>query len=238
MLSFTLTARADTCMKHLNGEKVDSYQEKRNEVRNWLSRWLIGPFSGNPEEILHSRPSTLYVCGILSGQLPSEDESEESSAQEDKPNAEAESNTTEADGTKRTCRYGPPSALGLSFFVSKDIKIDIMLKGARYGMEDNRKDIWIRRKLPIGNEEFECVTITPSENELDMEREFPVLLDTELADTKDIRLKNGNSSILHTKWRPYSFDKHEGYILTVSLVNSVIYEGCDYRIWEKLFYFK
>jgi len=221
--------------------------EKRKELQEWLKRCLIGPFSGNSGEILHSQPSSFYACGYLSGQWPEGEQVIEDEEINENNNAPMfavgnnEDKSKKADGVKKNCRYKPPSAIGLSFFVSEDIQIDVMMRGARYkkaGGSGSKKETWTRRQLPLGEDKFEFISISRPENDADLEFEYSVLYDQELCDNEDIKLKDGHSSKLHTRWRPYSFNKNKGYILTISLVNTAICNSIDYKIWEQTHLFQ
>lgn len=221
-------------------ENENKMVENREQVTNWLERCLIGPFSGNPEEILHDRPSGFYSCGYLSGQWPemeNEDDDEflENDEQPFSFSGNDEDNSEEADGTGKSCRYKPPSAMGLSFFVSKEIQLDILINGARYKQDsetDSRKETWKRRQLPVGQESHDTITISCPQNDSDLEQEYPVLFDDELASVNDVNLKEGQSSKLNVRWRPYIQGEYDGYILTLSLVNTAICNAINYKTWE------
>lgn len=214
-------------------------QFERNEVRSWLERCLMGPFiepsaashSINEEEI-HRRPSEIYQCGILYGPWPDFDtsissgdmekfeEGIEETADQDKNEwgvEERGQNIQETSKTSAICRYRPPSGVGLSFFVSSDISMDVMVRAARYSKEsseiNSQKKIWRRRPLPDNGDHQDVIHLKPSENHEQVEDEIGIL--------SDPQLREGHSHYdkLHVKWRPYSAKNNSGYIVTISVIN-------------------
>ncbi len=219
---------------------------KRSEVAKWLERCLIGPFSGLDNEVLHMRPSQFYACGYLSGQWPEDEYEDDTEPEEDDspmfaPQKDDDPDSEQTDTAKKTCRYKPPSAMGLSFFVSKDAVLEVNLQGARYlksTSKNSRKEIWTRRPLPLGGkDEVESIPIAPPENDAVSECSYPVLEDN-LCKGEEITFKDGHSAILHTRWRDYSDGDTDGYILTISLVNTAICTTPDYKDWEQTHLFQ
>ena len=222
--------------------------KKRKEVQQWLQQCLIGPFFEKEDDGLPVRPSEFYACGYIFGQKEDNNENEKNDETLQDNNSDDEfevedrdgneKNKKETESTSKTCRYKPPSAVGLSFFVSSDIELEIELKGARYTFENpdssddrnNRNKKWCRRQLPAGSDEFEYITIEPSQNDQNLEKTIAVLEDDELPDT--CTKLNNHSSELSVKWRPYSSDKYTGYIVTISIVNTVLSESYRYEDWE------
>ena len=211
----------------------------REDVKKWLEKCLIGPFSGSDDESLPINPSEFYSCGVLYGHLEdmeildnkgSDDEENERSVfgVED-----SDTSQNKASKTSRTCRYRPPSAVGLSFFVSSDIEIGVILKAARYKqVRQNDKKIWQRRSLPI-NREHEVIPLKPPTNDEQLENEYQILSDDALGEGN-----NKKSAKLHVKWRPYSNSSCDGYIVTISVVNTAVAKKITHDEWEKTHLFQ
>ena len=246
---------------------IDTLKTARNDIKNWLERCLIGPFIrpseqsvDHNEEVLHIRPSELYQCAILYGQLPDtqadekndnpslhqgshrgneksrdgidgyrrrKDEMESHGAVkeqdggavndpaggeeidlqrnfgndeiedegEDGPNNETSEGGSKgqksAEHAGRPCYYRPPSGVGLSFFVSRDIELNVVVKGARYTKLEPRKEqgakpsdhpLWQRRPIPDHTADHEeIITLRPPTEARLFEEKIPILSDTRLA---------------------------------------------------------
>ena len=168
--------------------KKNSLVAAREEVKKWLERCLIGPFSESDDELLPIRPSEFYSCGVLYGHLEDIDnESTHDEGSDDEENErsvfgveDSDTSQNKASKTSRTCRYRPPSAVGLSFFVSSDIEIGVILRAARYKDEKvspNSNTKWRRRSLPTN---MEPVTLKPPKHDEQLENEYQILSDNEL----------------------------------------------------------
>ncbi|MEA1897589.1 MAG: helicase-related protein [Bacteroidota bacterium] len=228
--------------------KKNRLVEARKEVKKWLKRCLIGPFSESDDELLPIRPSEFYSCGVLYGHLEDMDnESTHDEGSDDEENErsvfgieDSDTSQNKASKTSRTCRYRAPSAVGLSFFVSRDIEIDVILKAARYKkVRQNGKKIWERRSLPINREHEDVISLKPPENDQQLENEppVPILFDNELEEENDKKEK-AESAKLHVKWRPYSNSFYDGYIVTISVVNTAVAKEITHEEWEKTHLFQ
>jgi hypothetical protein len=208
----------------------------RKDVLNWLERCLIGPFAQpinsvdvGTEEELPFRPSEMYQCGILYGQLPESNKEEllsDSEKPEDNPldtedekwGVENENNNRQtASKTSIVCRYRPPSGVGLSFFVSSDTSIDVNVSASRYSpVRYGKQTRWRRRLLPDNGDRIDSILLRPSENDQQREESFPILSDHDFVCSNC----KHRSDALHVKWRPYLNQKAEGYIVTISVQNT------------------
>lgn len=221
--------------------KKNNLVKAREDVKGWLERCLIGPFLESDDELLPIRPSEFYSCGVLYGHLEDMDnESTHDEGSDDEENErpvfgveDSDTSQNKASKTSRTCRYRPPSAVGLSFFVSRDIKIDVIVKAARYKKHEgsNGNNRWQRRSLPINSEPD--VTLEPPENEQQLENEHQILSDDDLGEGE-----NEKSAKLHVKWRPYSNSSCEGYIITISVVNTAVAKEITHDEWEETHLFQ
>lgn len=246
-------------------------EEIRNDVKNWLEGCLIGHFgkplkntSSTIQETLPFRPSEMYQCGILYGQMPDfnidaefvdnkiiEDEALDSEDENRWGVDEGIENSQKSKKTSAYCYYRPPSAVGLSFFVSSDISIEVIIQAARYSLKkEGRKEYWVRRQLPDNSNHKDSINISPSENDQQLSCEYDILSDRELNKDDDSKRKDGHFDKLHIKWRPYSatilddsgkkressYKKVKGYIVTISVVNSASVKQIDSELvktWEK-----
>ncbi|MEA3385274.1 MAG: helicase-related protein [Thermodesulfobacteriota bacterium] len=227
--------------------KKNSLVAAREEVKKWLERCLIGPFSKSDDksrpidELLPIRPSEFYSCGVLYGHLEDMEILDNKGSDEEENERSVfgiEDNDTsqnKASKTSRTCRYRPPSAVGLSFFVSSDIEIDVILKAARYKnvKQDDKKIKWKRRSLPINRDYEDVISLKPPENDQQLENEYQILSDDDPGEGE-----NEKSDKLHVKWRPYSNSSCEGYIVTISVVNTAVAKKITHDGWEETHLFQ
>ncbi|MBF0302151.1 MAG: hypothetical protein HQK73_03855 [Desulfamplus sp.] len=252
-------------------------EEIRKDVQNWLEGCLIGPFgkplkknqSNTIEEELHFRPSEMYQCGILYGQMPdleieiehTETKISEDETFEDDDNSWGVENDTKKGAKAKkasiSCHYRPPSGVGLSFFVSSDISIEVIVQAARYlPITRSRKDNWVRRQLPDNNiERQDIIRIKPSENDQQLSCEINILSDRELNKEGDSKRKDVHFDTLHVKWRPYNatilddsgkkmglcYKQVTGYIVTISVVNRASVKEINsewVKTWEKTHLFQ
>ncbi len=212
---------------------------EREKIKKWMKKCLFGPFSESDDESLPDRPSEFYCCGVLFGQM--EDKDNEAivddgfdDEQDEEPTFGIEDDITslnKTSKTSRTCRYRPPSAVGLSFFVSNDVEIEVALSAARY-KKDNQKNIWQRRSLP-NNGEKENIILRPPENDQQLEDEYSILSDIDL-DKRDVE----KTAKLHVKWRPYPDSSCDGYIVTISVVNTSVPPSPSVSEWEETHLFQ
>lgn len=217
---------------------VNRLDAARREVRNWVERCLAGPFarpletdSDTVEEELPFRPSELYQCGILFGPLPDLD-SDDLQGDSGLPGndlsdsldsldsawgvGEDEQPRDTASKASVACHYRPPSGVGLSFFVSPDISLDVRIRASRYSRKNREgRTTWKRRLLPDTRSHEDSVSLRPSDNDQQLEETFLVLSDRN-------RAGDGNGSHfdrLHVKWRPHRGRDADGYIVTISVQN-------------------
>ncbi|SDT83980.1 Helicase conserved C-terminal domain-containing protein [Desulfobacula phenolica] len=228
----------------------NTFTKARKEIKDWLKRCLVGPFYESNEQLNQIRPSSLYSCGILYGHMEdpsnewfSPDDSVGSSVDDlndqadEKPVFGVEESPIEQNKAKKAssvCRYRPPSAVGLSFFVNKNIVIEVLLKAARYTKEPGQT--WERCALPDDNPNHEdCIILKVPENDQQLNDETPI----PILHHQELEQDNQASAQLHVKWRPYPDNNHQdGYILTVSIVNCAVAKKINPEAWEKTHLFQ
>ena len=191
--------------------------KERQAILEWLNANLIGPVTGNAEEIIRERPSIRYLCAIL---YPRRDYSsveiddheldiEDSDAQEADGGEDLKQD--EAQGLKKRY-YVPPSAVSLSFLVTHDAELDVVVSGARYEVVNSgrgTKWTWKRFGLPEnGDESFRTVRCSDSGRQL------------KIWDDR---------ACIYSLWRPHEL----GFIVTVSLANLQNENGPYPAGWEE-----
>ena len=217
----------------------NTFTKARQDIHAWIKRCLVGPFYDADEGLNEIRPSLLYSCGILYGHM--EDPDNDVFATDDEEDEElpvfgVEESPAPPNSAKKTssiCRYRPPSAVGLSFFVDKDITLDVILKAARYANKTG--NVWERCPLPDDTPDHQdIITLKPPANDQQFDDTVPI----PILHHAELEQDHQPSARLHVKWRPYPAAGPDGYIVTISVVNTAVARRIDPREWEKTHLFQ
>lgn len=132
------------------------YSHARDEWLSWMRETLQGPKDG-PEEVLPHSPLESYSSGILvpiAARIPTDDEDAQPNEQPDDTVDNSTRGTAEhseeALVEEHRHEIMPTSAVGLSFLVTPDIRLEVIVEGARYAcdkMQSGAKRSW--RRTPV-----------------------------------------------------------------------------------------
>jgi hypothetical protein len=162
------------------GIKPSGVIDDRTAIVDYLNRQLVGPIGGE-SETLPEKPHKRYLMGIL---FPLE------AVEDDLDN----DTTDEVDNTVSLASEFKPSSMALSFAVTKNAVLKIVLQAGKYDrVKDGRKTIWQRTPLEESIA-FDCAA--------------------EDSRSQAVLSKLGKLSIMKRAWQ-------DGWILTVALSNTV-----------------
>lgn len=176
----------------------------RDRIVRELSEELIGPRGGEKEVIERERPHMRYTMGVLFPRSTSlEDLGEDMEAEEDLEGAEPappKADEGRADDPVTLSGQWMPASLGLSFYFTDAVSIEVDVWGAAYDKGEGRT--WSRVPL-AGEDDPESHTVAAPADGSRRPGPLTVL---------------GGRAELHSLWRRID----DGYLVTVTLVNAKI----------------
>lgn len=198
--------------------RISPYIEPRRRLVQWLRTCLIGPgFVHNVEPendiLTEITPTRLYPTGILFPITPDEGGLDQASDPEEEDDCDGgsvteneaqHSNGREVKPTGKTRRYIPPSAVGFSFFASREVEFHVSAWGVCYKKRLSIKNQWARQPITFYNDKTSFPFKFPGEFRR-VESRQPIW-----PDVNDIPRAE-----IFILWRPYD----SGWLITVSLCN-------------------
>jgi hypothetical protein len=180
------------------------YNRARDEWLSWMRATLQGPKDG-PEEVLSRSPLECYSSGILvpvAARASPDDDDTASDEQADHAMDDSAKLTTEQSEEtpvdEHRSQIMPTSAVGLSFLVTPDIRLEVLVEGARYTLDNTQpgaKRTW--RRTAVATQPGTCEFIPPAQ---------PATVTTPVL--------NGGAEV-SVRWRAHQ----SNWLVTVALVN-------------------
>ena len=201
----------------MNRPKTSPYVEPRHRLVRWLRTCLMGPGPSHDVESHHDvlnrqNPTKFFPTGILFPITPDgsgidratePEENEDEFASSDQEGATiGEDRAAKPSGHLR--RYIAPSAVGFSFYASRDIELNAFAWGVRYESLSRRKHKWQRIPLSQYKDRAVVTFAAPDFHKRIQLRHSLWLNDDELPRAE-----------IYSLWRPY----HSGWLISISLCN-------------------
>ncbi|BBO84545.1 hypothetical protein DSCO28_51110 [Desulfosarcina ovata subsp. sediminis] len=197
----------------MNNHDASPYIEPRRRLVRWLRTCLMGPGPKydveSEKDILNGqRPTQFFPTGILFPITPGGAGIDRAAEPEDNEDGVASSDPDGEDQTAKPAghsrRYIAPSAVGFSFYASRDIEFHVSAWGASYRSLSRARHQWQRIPLSQNNDRTSFAFPSPPSHQR-IEFRHPLWMNADDVPRAEI----------FSLWRPYE----SGWLISISLCN-------------------